>query len=259
MNLKVILILITLIVATNLHSAPPQNPAAELIERVLKARTTSGYSVRARLVHSSPENEDRIMQVAIQGSNTSEGRKSLYQILWPQEMKGSAVLLSIPDKGMLNGIRFSPPNQVDIMDATNLDDTLFGTLIQVEDLVEAYWEWPHQEIVGEEIIDNEICTILESKHPNHAKGHPGRVTTWISKSKNTPMKIFKYKEQGLIRKVIRFERFIKRSGDTWVAANTIVENPYTGETTRIEGTRSKQDIEVPDHVFSLEHIQSFAR
>jgi hypothetical protein len=71
---------------------PPD--AGELIAKVIEARQTTGYRVRARLVCTTSGAERRdVTQLLIKGRRDGEASKVLYQILWPKRLIGETLVI----------------------------------------------------------------------------------------------------------------------------------------------------------------------
>ena len=123
------------------------------------------------------------------------GAEVVYRVLFPRERKGEALLLR-PG----GGARFTPPDKVQPLGGGAMDEPFFGSALANADLVENFFAWPQQAIVGTEAVDRVNCTILESK-PKGGSIY-GSVRSWIDTRRMVPMRVEKYSGSGqMVRRI----------------------------------------------------------
>ena len=234
--------------------------ARELIARVLAARQTSGYRVRARLVRTTPGAEQPdVKQLLIKGRREGDDSKVLYQILWPVPLAGQTVVIEKTAGRNVHAWMFTPPDRVAPLNPLGSGDAFFGSDLTIEDLAEEFWHWPAQEIVGEDTVGQRRCKILESRPSAETATSYSLVRTWIAPDIALPLLIEEFGKDGKLAKHITAARITQRRNDDWTAANVIIE-PADGRTrTVLEGSHADRDIDIPDADFTLEQIKATLR
>jgi outer membrane lipoprotein-sorting protein len=84
-------------------------------------------------------------------------------VLWPNERKGEAVLLRASPGRPPTGSLFVPPDKLRPHSSSQMNESLFGSDLSYEDVIENFYAWEHQAIAGTEVVDRFSCLILESK------------------------------------------------------------------------------------------------
>ncbi len=240
---------------TAFFAAPADTSAArELVAKVVEANQTTGFRARAKLVvtTANPEHRD-VKQLLIKSRTEGKTTTTLYQILWPAESKGQALL--IEKKGdSVSGFLFEPPGMVKKLSPALLALPFFGSDLAIEDLAEDFWDWPSQKIVGEETIEKRPCTIVESRPPTDAASSYLVVKTWIARELALPLRVEKYgKNRRLVRRITA-DRIIKIN-EGWRAANIIIDPEGGNSRTVLEGSKSERDLDLPAEEFTLEAIK----
>ena len=82
------------------------------------------------------------------------------------------------------------------LDASQMKEPFFGSGLSYEDLVENFFSWEQQAIVGTEEVDGVSCYILESKPGKGARSSYGKVRTWVDSRRLIPLRIEKYLASG---------------------------------------------------------------
>ena len=240
---------------TAFFGAPAENSDAhQLVAKVIEANRTSGFRVRAKLVVTTANPEHReVKQLLIKSRTEGKTTTTLYQILWPAESKGQSLLIERRGDSV-SGFLFEPPGTVKKLSATLLAQPFFGSDLAIEDLVEDFWDWPSQKIVGEETIDKRLCTIVESRPPADAASSYLVVKTWIAPELALPLRVEKFgKNRRLVRRITA-DRIMKVN-NRWTAANIIVDPDGGNSRTVLEGSKSERDLDLPAAEFTLEAIK----
>jgi len=234
--------------------------AGELITRVIEARQTAGYRVRARLVRTATGSDHRdIKQLLVKGRRDGEASKVLYQILWPRRSMGQTLVIEKSAGQSARSWIFTPPEQVTTLTQEHSGDPFFGSDLTIEDMAEEFWLWPAQEIAGEGTVDRRRCRILESRPSASTPTSYSLVRTWIAPDIALPLRIEKYGHEGQLIKRITMENIAKLKNHRWTAINVLVE-PADGQTrTELEGSNADRDIDVPAEDFTVEKIKAALR
>jgi hypothetical protein len=234
--------------------------AGELIAKVVAARQTIGYRVRARLVRTTTATGQReTMQLLIKGRRDGEASKVLYQILWPAALAGQTLVIE-KIAGRTSRIwLFTPPDKTADLTEAQAGEPFFGSDLSVEDLAEEFWSWPRQEIVGEETVGRNLCQVVDSHPDAGTKTGYLLVRTWIAADLSLPLRIEKFGKDGKFSKRITAEKITKQTNHRWTAANFIVE-PADGRTrTALEGSHADRDLEIPAADFTIEKVKEGLR
>lgn len=230
--------------------------AQQLIAKVEAAQRTSGFRTRARLVKTPPGSKvQQVMQLVIKGRRQGDTIQTLYQILWPKEAMGQALVVETSANGAVSGFVFEPPGRKIPLTPKVMARPLFGTNVTVEDVAEAYWHWPHQQLAGEEKVSGRPCTILESRPGPDTATSYSLVRTWIAPDIALPLVVEKFGKDGALSKRFVAAKVVRQSPGSWGAALLVVDSAAGGGRTTIEGTRSDRDIVIPAEQFTPEALK----
>ena len=175
------------VTASAAEPEPSQMSAAELAGR-LSAKQQDGASyVRLRM---ELPGGNGTLQLQIKSRASRAGTDLVYQILFPKERKGEAVLLRKAGN-RVTGTLFTPPDSVRTRGAAQLDEPLFGSDLSYEDVIDNFFAWDQQEIVGTEMVDRVNCTVLESKPGKGERSSYASVRTWIDTRRMVPLRVEK--------------------------------------------------------------------
>lgn len=224
--------------------------SASGLAAALRAKEEGSTFVRVRMQIGSGENQILQLQIKSRVSNTSSD--IVYQVLFPKERKGEAVLLHRSGE-KFSGTTFAPPNTVGSIASGQMNQPLFGSDLSNEDIIDNPFRWTQQAIVGTEAIDNVQCQILESKP---GKGHSSSyssVKTWIDPRRLVPLRIEKYDNSGKVLRRINITRVLLDGNDS-LPADLKVYGPR-GTVTEITGSRIKRGVTYSDSEFTLQGLK----
>ena len=216
----------------------------------LRAKEEGSTFVRVRMRIGSGENQIFQLQIKSRVSNTTSD--IVYQVLFPKERKGEAVLLHRSGE-KFSGTTLAPSNTVRPIASGQMNQALFGSDVSYEDIIDNPFRWPQQAIVGTEAIDNIQCQILESKP---GKGHSSSyssVKTWIDPRRLVPMRIEKYDSSGKVLRRINVTRVLLDGNDS-LPADLKFYGPR-GTATEITGSRIKRGVTYADTEFMPEGLK----
>ena len=141
--------------------APPAMSAAELADR-LNAVSQGNALIRTKLEVRPLDGARRVLQLQIKQRRTKTATDLVYQVLWPDEHKGEAVILH-QAQGAAKGSIIVPQQPVRAIKSSEMNEGLFGSDLSYQDAVENFFAWKKQTLIGSETINGVNCQILESK------------------------------------------------------------------------------------------------
>jgi Outer membrane lipoprotein-sorting protein len=236
------------------ESAPSTISASDLAARLSAWQQDGSSYVRLRMVVSEPAGKNAF-QIQIKGRRSKTSTDVVYQILWPKERKGEGVLLQKAGGRSATGAVFVPPNNLRPLDASQLKEAFFGSGLSYEDLVENFFAWEQQAIVGTEEVDGVSCYILESKPGKGARSSYGKVRSWIDSRRLIPLRIEKYFASGQLARRIETSNVVTDDIGRQVPANLTVRDSEKNSTTELDGSRIKHDIRFDDAEFTPEALR----
>ncbi|MGH8092918.1 MAG: outer membrane lipoprotein-sorting protein [Chthoniobacterales bacterium] len=244
------------IISVTLFALPMFAMAADSasdLAAALRAKEEGSKFVRVRMKIGSGENQ--IFQLQIKSRVSNATSDIVYQILFPKEHKGEAVLLHRSGE-KFSGVTFAPPNSVRPIASGQMNQPLFGSDLSYEDIIDDPFRWPQQAIVGTEAVDNFQCQILESKP---GKGHSSSyssVKTWVDSRRLVPLRIEKYNGSGKVLRRINITRVLLDGNDS-LPADLKIYGP-SGNVTEITGSRIERGVTYSDTEFTPERLKQLA-
>ena len=223
-------------------------PASELAARLSDLRQDGTSSVRLRMEIRGESKTN--LQLLIKQRRTKSGSDVVYQVLWPKERKGEAILLRKSGGGATSGVHFIPPNTTTPISG---NDALFGGDLACEDVVDNFFAWDQQTVVGTEEVDGVQCQILESK-PGKAKSIYGSVKSWVDPRRMVPLRVVKFSPSGQSVRRIDTLRVVPSDGRQ-IPANMSVRGPGKGGGTILDGSKIRHDVKFADREFTPEGLK----
>jgi outer membrane lipoprotein-sorting protein len=242
---------------------PPQvrgaGPTVEELVAKLAARNSESVSIRAKLtVTDTVSGVRNATQILVKQRSAGDVRNLLYQVLWPASRKGEALCLEKSASGVVTGFFFEPPDKVTPFSSARWQDAYLDSNLSLEDLTEDFWQWPSQKITGEELLNGEVCQILDSSPPAGLHSSYSLIRTWVAPAKTLPLRIEKFGRDGRLAKRFIVSKVAKHD-KTWMPVTTVIETPGQTRQTNFEISRGERGIELPLSDFSLDNIRKFAR
>ena len=234
-----------------LHAAAPAVPAlsaTELAARMNALREGSAL-IRTKLEVQSADGARRVLQLQVKERRTKAATDIVYQVLWPNEHKGEAVILHQAG-GTPKGSIIIPRQPVRAIKPAQMGDGLFDSDLSYQDAVENFFAWKKQAIVGSEAINNVNCQILESKPDNSSDSIYGKVRSWIDPQRFVPMRIEKYSSSGELVRRIDITRVARDERHNPIPASLTVHGSRKGSVTEFNGARIDQDVNFTDADFT---------
>jgi hypothetical protein len=230
------------------ETAAPAMSAAELADR-LDASSQGSALIRSKLEIRSLEGAKRVLQLQIKQRRTKTTTDLVYQVLWPDEHKGEAVILR-QAQGAAKGSIIVPQQPVRAIKASQMNEGLFDSDLSYQDAVENFFAWKKQAIVGSETINGVDCQILESKPDSSSVSIYAKVRSWIDPHRFVPMRIEKYSSSGELVRRIDVTRVARDEKHHPIPASLTVHGPRKNSVTEFNGARIDQDVQFTDADFT---------
>ncbi len=243
-----------LLAAVSLQSslAQEQAPTAGNLAAQLSAAVLDNAStVRLKLETSHITGAEKtVLQLKVNARRTPEATDVHYQVLWPKGRQGESFVLRKTTGSAATGTVFVPPDSRRSLSPSQMQEGIFGSALSYEDLVDNYFAWENQRIVGEETVDRVPCRILESKPGRNDRSAYGSVRTWIDPKRLVPLRIEKFGPKGqLVRRIIT-TRVGRDDTGRQVPVNFTVERAGGDAVTVLEGSDCRHDVTLTDADFS---------
>jgi hypothetical protein len=231
---------------------PPAMSAADLAGR-MDAVGQGNALLRTKLEVRSGDGTKRVLQLQIKQRRTKTSTDLVYQVLWPNEHKGEAVILRLA-QGAAQGSIIVPQQPVRTIKSSQMSEGLFDSDLSYQDAVENFFAWKKQAIVGAEMVDNVNCQILESKPDSSAASIYARVRSWIDPHRFVPLRIEKYSSSGELVRRIDITRVARDEKDNQIPGNLSVHGPRKNSVTEFTGARIDQHVNFTDADFTPEGV-----
>ncbi len=137
-------------------------------------------------------------------------------------------------------------------------DSLFGTELSYEDIIENFFGWEQQAITGTEVVDRVPCQILESKPGKGGHSTYGSVRSWIDAKRLVPLRVEKYNASGKLVRRIDTTRVMNDDEGKPVPANLTVRGPGGDSVTELNGGKISHRITFTDAEFTPDGIKQTA-
>jgi hypothetical protein len=248
------LILALALLISSARAAEPALSATELAAQLSASQQDGASYVRLRLEVKQPSGTTTL-QLQIKERRTKTATDVVYQVLWPKERKGEAVLLRKAANRPASGSLFVPPNTVRPLDASQMKEPLFGSDLSYQDVIENFFAWEHQTVVGTEVVDRVSCQILESKPGKGDRSLYTSVRSWIDPRRLVPLRVEKYLSSGQPARRIETTNVQTDDNGRRIPANLSVRRSGQDSITIIEGSRIKHDVTYADREFTPEGLK----
>ncbi len=238
-------------------AAPPAMSAPDLAARLSELQQDGSSYVRLKLEVQQPGTAKVALQLQIKQRRTKMATDVVYQVLWPKERKGESVLLHKAANQPATGTLFIPPDSLRTLSAADMKEPLFGSDLTYADILENFFAWEHQAIVGTEIVDRVNCQILESKPGKSQHSPNASVRTWVDARRFIPLRVEKYSASGQL--ALRIDTTSVATDDKRrpIPANLSVRS-RKDSTTELDGSRIKHDVNFSDTEFTPEGLKEMA-
>jgi hypothetical protein len=236
--------------------APSAMTANDLASELSAFRQNGVSYVRLRMeIRGATREIKETLQLQIKERRTKGSTEVVYQVLYPKERKGQSVLLRKIGDGSASGSVFVPPNTLRPID--DLKQPLLGSDLSYEDVVDNFFAWDQQALVGTEKVDGVNCSILESKPGKGERSIYGSVRSWIDMRRLVPLRVEKYDSSGQLLRRIDTIDVVADAGHQ-IPATLVVSGAREDSSTRLAGSRIRHDVTYTDRDFSIEGLKEIA-
>jgi hypothetical protein len=235
--------------------------AADLMAKVIARQQTSGFTMRARLI-IQPAGTGKppvTMQIRAVGKQDAKGSRMLYQAIWPDEVKGRAVIVDRPNGQPIQGLFFTPPDTMTPITAAHLTEAVLDSDLTVEDLAEQFQWWPNPVFAGQDKVSGGACRLIESRPPVGAQSSYALVRSCVSESKLLIVRVEKIGADGRVVKRFVVTKTARAENGVITPRVLEVQHLARGSTTTIDVSRGERDIIVATAEFSLARLKSLGR
>lgn len=222
--------------------------AAQLMGAVKAAKPPGGLYARLRMEHREAGGRQVVLQAQLKRRSTPDGSETLYQLLFPKERKGEALLLRVKGGGF-SGAVFVPGQGRRALKSGDRSSGIFGTALTIDDVIAEFLDWQHR-IVGKEKEGAVPCTVIESSAPKSSSSPVTRVKSWIDETRLTAMKAEFFKTGGQPVRTVITHKVMRGSSGYYAPVSFTVTDHATGAATKIEGVRSDNGINFTDADFT---------
>ena len=224
---------------------------AEISAKQLAARmheTMLGSAkIRVRLETTARGAQTPVLQLMIKERRAGRTTDVAYEVLWPPARKGETIVLHQKGLSAPSGSAFIPPNTVQQLRASDMDERMFGSDLAYQDAIEDFFAWPVHSFLGSESIGGVGCVILESK-PGGSGTIYGKVRSWIDPHRLVPMRIEKFSRTGHLMRIIETTRVVSDQGHPVPGSLTV--SSRSGTVTKLSGSRIDRDVHFSRSDFS---------
>jgi hypothetical protein len=247
--------LVSLALHDDAADVDPAGLSAKDLAASLSALQDGASYVRLRLEVKQPTDTTKIsLQLQIKQRRTRTTADVVYQVLWPKEHKGEAVLLHKAEGTPLSGLLLIPPEKPRVLDASQMSQALFGTDLAYQDVIENFFGWENQKIIGSEMIDRASCVILESRPEKGLPSLYASVRSWIDSRRLVPLRIEKYFASGQLARRIDTTRVATDDRGRFIPADLTVSGFREDSRTNLDGSRIRHDVAYTDRDFAPEGL-----
>lgn len=236
------------------ESEPGAVSAKDLAASLFALQDGASY-VRLRLEVKQPGDTTKIaLQLQIKERRSRSASDLVYQVLWPKERKGESILLHKAEGSAPTGSLFMPPDKLRSLNASQMSEALFESDLSYQDVIENFFGWDKQTIVGTETLNRVSCIILESKP---GKGNPSSyasVRSWIDPRRLVPLRVEKYLPSGELAQRIETTRVATDDRGRFIPAELTVHGLHQDSVTILDGSRIRHDVSYTDREFSPEGL-----
>lgn len=239
----------------------PGESAADLMARVIATQLTSGFKMRARLI-IQPAGTGKppvTMQIRAIGKQDAKSTRMLYQAIWPDAVKGRAVIVERTSERSIQGLFFTPPDTMTPIMGAGLTDPVLDSDLTVEDLAEQFQWWPNPVFAGDDKVGGDACRLIESRPPAGTRSTYPLVRSCVSLSKRLIIRVEKIDASGRVVKRFTVTRTTRAPSGVITPRTLEVQNLARGSTTTVDISSGDRDIIVATADFSLARLKSLGR
>ncbi len=192
------------------------------------------------------------LQLQIKQRRTAKSTEVLYQVLWPKERLGESVLLKKIGNQAATGTVFVPPESLRKID---MNEALFGSDLLCADVLDNFFAWPNQALVGVGFVNRISCQILESKPGKSDASNYTIARTWVDVQRLVPLRIEKHNAVGKVIRRIDSGRVVTDDIGRYVPLGLTVTDLRSNTVTELDGSKLKHDVTFTDAELTLTSLK----
>ncbi len=242
--MKILILLLSLFLAGSLHAADSPLSAADLAARASEPDGSSYVRLRMEM-QQPPGTKKETLQVQIKQRRAGGAFEAVYQILWPAERKGEALLIR-QSGGQTTATLRTADGKTQTLAASQ---PLFGSDVAIADAAENFFAWKNQKLVGTEVVNKITCQILESKPGPGDSSIYGRIRSWIDPQRFVPLRVEKYLPSGQLARRVETTH-VAPDGRRYLPANLSVRPAKNTSLTDLDGSRLQRGVTFADSAFT---------
>ena len=236
----------------------PEMTADQLVAKILDARQSTGFSIRATLTRTETGSDlKQVRQLLIKGRRDGERSAMLFQQVWPNEIAGPALVVEDAGDHRPQGF-LHRSGEVTKLTPGMLDERFFDSDLSIEDLTQSFWYWPSQEIVGEEAIGEYRCAIVEFRPAPDNQTAYSLVKAWLSPELAVALRVEQFGHDGSLVKRIGLYRVLKLN-ERWLPTIVTVEPADGRSRTVVEGVGFESELHLTAADFTVGAIARSVR
>lgn len=231
--------------------------APDLAAKLSALRQDGNTYIRVRMEMKGGAANGTTLQLEIKSRRTSSSSEVVYQVLFPRERKGEAVIVRKTAGSLGSGSLVAASGAVKSLESSQMTSGLFDSDLSYEDTVDNFFGWEHQTIVGTEKVSGVTCQILESKPGKKDHSSYTSVKSWIDTTRMVPLRVDKLVGGG--RQARRIDTMSVHDDDgRYIPENLLVRRPGQESSTKFDGSRLKRGMNYTDSDFSPEGLKKAA-
>jgi len=250
-TISVTLTCLTIAAQSEAQQPAPSKPALSAAEIAAKLDEVGQGSalIRSKLEIQSGADK-RVLQLQIKQRRTKTGTNIIYQVLWPDEHKGEAVILSQGQGGAKGSLVIPQQKVLRPISSSQMGDLLFDSDLAYQDAVENFFAWKKQTLGATELVNGVNCQILESQPDNPSASIYAKVRSWVDLDRYVPLRIEKYSSSGQLMRRIDVTRVARDEKHHPIPASLSVRGTRKGSVSEFNGARIDQDVQFTDADFT---------
>lgn len=252
MLMRSLICLVTLLCLLTPALSQDSGPSGAQLVATMKAAKPGkgGLLIRVRMEQRTGDAKSTRLVNIKRRNLASGGSEQLYQVTFPKDRQGEALLLRTSPQGF-TGTMFLPgvaPRKL-----TNVDRhlNLFGTDMTLEDALADFLDWPTHTIVAHEKLHGVPCAVVESKPASGKR----KVKTWVEEKRYVAQRVQIFEGDDQPVRVVETNKVMRSESGYYFPASFTIQTPGKGTETLVEGT-SANEKEFTDADFTEAAVQA---
>ena len=135
-----------------------------------------------------------------------------------------------------------------------MKEPLFGSSLSYADMLEHFFAWEHQTLVGTETLQRTQCLILESKPGRNDRSVDTSLSSWVDTRRLVPLRVEKHLTSGRPVRRTDTTRVVTNDGHH-IPANMIVCDTQKNTATDPDGSNIKRAVNFDNTSFTPEALK----